>query len=181
MLTQHYLGLDLLRKIIINSLKLEIMKVLLSICLLLCLALTVNSVRIRTQIKSQSATSQWQTFVDQQLIGSGMSGAVIISAADGGVWASKNLNLKAGEGQKIVMLFRNPNDAVTQGIIVNGQKSYALKADTSSMYGKLGIGGVILVKTKMTIIIATYNEKLQPGPAALAVEKLGDYLRSQGF
>ncbi len=158
------------------------MKVLLSVCLLLCLALSVNSVRVRTHAKSHATQSGWQAYIDQNLIGSGLAGAAIIGANDGGVWAiSRGLTLKGGEGATIVNNFKSPSKFTAQGVIVNGVKYFTLKADNYSVYGKGGAGGVVLVKTAKTIIIGVYDSKLQPGAAARVVEGLGEYLIDQGY
>jgi Profilin len=50
-----------------------------------------------------------------------------------------------------------------------------------SLYGKKGAGGVVVVKTGQAIIVGVYNDKQQPGNAANVVEKLGDYLRENGY
>jgi len=159
------------------------MKVLLSICLVLCLALSANAVRVRTHIKSQSTASQgWDSFVQDQLLGTGQSsGAAIIGAFDGSVWAADSLSLKAGEGSAIVNLFRNPSNVFASGITVGGVKYLGIKGDEQSIYGKKGATGVIIAKTNQLIIISIYNERQQPGNAALVVEKLADYFRDNGY
>jgi profilin len=50
-----------------------------------------------------------------------------------------------------------------------------------SIYGKKGATGVVLVKTTQCILFGYYNEKQQPGNAAVAVEKLADYLIENGY
>ncbi|KAM9991051.1 hypothetical protein ACTFIY_007056 [Dictyostelium cf. discoideum] len=50
------------------------------------------------------------------------------------------------------------------------------RSDTRFAYGKLGAGGVVCVKTSTGIIVAVYDDKLQPGAAANIAEKLADYL-----
>ena len=156
------------------------MKVLLSICFFLCLALSVNAVRVRTHARSQSTTG-WQQYIDQQLIGSEQSSGAVIMELDGGVRSASNLNLKASGGAQIASLFKNPSSATSSGIVVNGVKCQAIKAGTQSPYGKNGATGVVAVKTNQLIIVSTYNERTQPGNAANVVEKLGDYFRDQGY
>ncbi len=159
------------------------MKVLLSIFLVFCLAFTVNSVRVRTHThsKSQSATSQWQVYLDSRLSYTGMSGSAMISATDGTVWASKSLNLKAGEGAALIYLFKNPSSAISSGITVNGIRYITLTADSSSIIGKSGSGGVVLVKTGKAIIVSTYGVTTQPATANLAVQNFANYIKSIGF
>ena len=44
-----------------------------------------------------------------------------------------------------------------------------------------GKEGVVIVKTKQTLLITHYPETIQPGQAATTVEKLGDYLVGTGY
>eukprot|EP01111_Echinosteliopsis_oligospora_P017393 TRINITY_DN750_c0_g1_i1.p1 TRINITY_DN750_c0_g1~~TRINITY_DN750_c0_g1_i1.p1 ORF type:complete len:125 (-),score=28.22 TRINITY_DN750_c0_g1_i1:69-443(-) len=122
----------------------------------------------------------WQAYVDDQLVGAGFAGAAIIGL-DGGSWASKNLNLKPGEGQKIANLFKNPANAYAEGITVNGIKYLCVKSDDRSIYGKKAATGVNCVKTSKAVLIGIYAEGFQPGQAANTIEKLADYLISTGF
>jgi profilin len=46
---------------------------------------------------------------------------------------------------------------------------------------KKGAGGAIIVKTGAAIILATYDDSIQPGQCSNVVEKLGDYLRTVGY
>eukprot|EP01132_Coremiostelium_polycephalum_P001950 gene1950-2386_t len=122
-------------------------------------------------------------FCKDQLIGSGqVEMAAIISAADGGVWASSPSNfLKSNEGSTIKNLFSNPAEVFATGVTVGGIKYMGIKGDNRSIYGKKGATGVILVKTNQTIIVGFYNEKQQPGNASNVTEKLADYLIDNGY
>ncbi|KAN0042459.1 hypothetical protein ACTFIV_005024 [Dictyostelium citrinum] len=124
----------------------------------------------------------WQQYVDEQLVGAGLSQGAILSAADGGVWAkSAGISISPVEGTGLVALFKNPSSVFSSGVVVGGVKYMGIKGEESSIYGKKGAGGVVLVKTVQTIIVGVYDEKFQPGPAAVAVEKLGDYLRDNSY
>ena len=124
----------------------------------------------------------WQNYVDEQLVGSGLITKAAIIGHDGNTWASSpGWGLKAGEGARIVNLFKNPSDAFAQGIVVNGVKYMGVKADEQSIYGKRGATGVVCVKTLETILIGIYDETQQQGNAIIVVEKLGDYLRDKGL
>lgn len=125
----------------------------------------------------------WQSYVDEQLVGSGhLEHGAIISAADGGTWAeSSGFPFQGSEGAGIVALYKNPADVFAKGVTVGGVKYMGIKADDRSIYGKKGATGVALAKTSQCILIGYYNEKQQPGNAALAVEKLADYLIDNGY
>ncbi len=82
--------------------------------------------------------SVWQSYVDDQLIGSGkVRGAAIIAAADGTVWAqSPDLAIRAGEGAAIVALYKKPDDVFATGVTAGGIKYMGTKADDRSIYGR---------------------------------------------
>lgn len=44
--------------------------------------------------------------------------------------------LSAAEGAKIVKAFGNPSDIIANGIVIGGQKYFALRYDDRSLYGK---------------------------------------------
>ncbi len=158
------------------------MKVLLSVCLVLCLALSADAVRVRTHSKSRSTTSQgWEYYLQEGLYQKGQSSGAAIIGLDGNVWAQIHLSLKAGEGAAIAKLFKSPANVFASGVTVGGIKYMGIKGDERSIYAKKGATGVILVKTSQTIIISVYDEKVQPGNAANVVEKLADYLLENGY
>jgi len=119
--------------------------------------------------------------VDDQLIGAGLHQAAIIGH-DGNVWAqSAGFGLKPGEGAALVTLFKNPANVFASGVTINGVKYMGIKGEDTSIYGKKGAGGLVTVKTGQSVLIGVYNETLQPGPAVNIVEKLGDYLKENGY
>ena len=77
-------------------------------------------------------------------------------------------------------LFTDPSSAFSNGVVVGGVKHLAIRADSRSIYGKKGSGGVVLVKTGQCILIGKYDDTIQPGQATTVVEKLGDYLIENG-
>eukprot|EP00013_Stygamoeba_regulata_P004662 CAMPEP_0177639906 /NCGR_PEP_ID=MMETSP0447-20121125/6265_1 /TAXON_ID=0 /ORGANISM="Stygamoeba regulata, Strain BSH-02190019" /LENGTH=65 /DNA_ID=CAMNT_0019141953 /DNA_START=1011 /DNA_END=1208 /DNA_ORIENTATION=+ len=62
-----------------------------------------------------------------------------------------------------------------------GAKYMTIRAEANSVYGKRGPGGIVCVKTGQALIIGVYDENVQPGQCTATVEKLGDYLRDQGY
>eukprot|EP01097_Dermamoeba_algensis_P002567 TRINITY_DN2022_c0_g1_i2.p1 TRINITY_DN2022_c0_g1~~TRINITY_DN2022_c0_g1_i2.p1 ORF type:complete len:137 (-),score=26.62 TRINITY_DN2022_c0_g1_i2:71-448(-) len=123
----------------------------------------------------------WQDYV-KQLTDQGLNGAAILGNSDGGVWSISNtLTLKAGEGRALADLFKNPSNVFVSGITINGEKYMGIKGDQQSIYGKKGQGGIVTAKTNQGIVVGRYNETVQPGNAALYVEKLADYIRDNGY
>ena len=59
---------------------------------------------------------------------------------------------------------------------MNGKWYMGIKGNQDSIYGKKEATGIILVKTKRTIVIGYYNEKQMPGNAAVTVASVANYL-----
>eukprot|EP01123_Difflugia_compressa_P010740 TRINITY_DN3_c0_g2_i1.p1 TRINITY_DN3_c0_g2~~TRINITY_DN3_c0_g2_i1.p1 ORF type:complete len:127 (-),score=21.46 TRINITY_DN3_c0_g2_i1:198-578(-) len=124
----------------------------------------------------------WQSYVDTNLVGTGLVTVASITGHDGSVWAtSPGFNVSADEIKKLVAGFNDPSPLRASGMFINGEKYLVLKADDRSIYGKKGTGGVVTVKTGGAVLIGLYNEKIQPGQCANVVEKLADYLIESGY
>eukprot|EP00761_Pharyngomonas_kirbyi_P011087 gb/GECH01011111.1/.p1 GENE.gb/GECH01011111.1/~~gb/GECH01011111.1/.p1 ORF type:complete len:125 (+),score=27.58 gb/GECH01011111.1/:1-375(+) len=122
----------------------------------------------------------WQTYVDNNLVGTGNVKQGALIGTDGSLWAaSKGFNVP--EGAQIAKAFNNPQEVFTNGLKVNGTKYIPLRADDAAIYAKQGKGGVTIAKTGQAIIIGVYDENIQPGNCNLTVENLADYLREQGL
>lgn len=123
----------------------------------------------------------WQAYADN-LVATGTLSKAGLFGHNGAPWAvSAGFGCNAAEGAKIAGLFSTAGKAFSDGIHIEGKKYLAVKADERSIYGKLGAGGCVIVKTKQAILIATYGEGHQPGAAANSVEKIADYLIEQGY
>jgi len=124
----------------------------------------------------------WQSYVDDQLVGTKNLTKGALLGLDGNTWAtSPGFKVTPAEGAALAALFNNPPNAFSTGITVAGTKYLALKSDNRSIYGKKGAAGVCTVKTGQTLIIGVYGEGIQPGSAANSVEKLADYLIENGY
>ncbi|EXJ92865.1 profilin [Capronia epimyces CBS 606.96] len=128
----------------------------------------------------------WQAYVDQSLLGTGhVDKAAIFNAEGNSVWAtSPNFNVTPAELQEVVGAYKDtsqPKNVQSTGLHIAGQKYIVIKADETSLYGKKGREGVVIVKTKQALLITHYPESIQPGTAANTVEKLGAYLVSVGY
>jgi profilin len=70
----------------------------------------------------------------------------------------------------------------SSGILLAGKKYQFIRNEPGrSIYGKLGAGGCCVVKTNQCIIIAVYDDSVQPGQCTTVVEKLADYLIDVGY
>jgi len=124
----------------------------------------------------------WMAYIDKQLLGTKCVTQAGIYGLDGSRWAcSPGFNAVADEVKKLAAAFKDASDIRAGGIYLNGQKYFALRCDDCSVYGKQGTGGCICVKTAKAVIVGIYDENIQPGQAATAVEKLGDYLKSLNY
>lgn len=88
------------------------------------------------------------------------------------------------EMKEVVSAYKDtetPKRVQSTGLHIAGEKYIVLKADETSLYGKKGKEGVVIVKTKQALLITHYPETVQPGVAANTVEKLGIYLSSVGY
>jgi len=128
----------------------------------------------------------WQAYVDTSLLGTGhVNHAAIFNAEGTSVWAtSDGFNVTPAELQEVVGAFADtsvPKKVQSTGLHIAGEKYIVIKADETSLYGKKGKVGVIIVKTKQALLITTYPETVQAGTAANTVEKLGAYLVGVGY
>ncbi|KIX02828.1 uncharacterized protein Z518_08771 [Rhinocladiella mackenziei CBS 650.93] len=120
------------------------------------------------------------------LVGTGhVDKAAIFNAEGNSVWAtSPGFNVTPAEMQEVVGAYKDtsqPKKVQSTGLHIAGQKYIVIKADETSLYGKKGREGVVIVKTKQALLITHYPETIQPGTAANTVEKLGAYLVGVGY
>ncbi|XP_006812983.1 profilin-1A-like [Saccoglossus kowalevskii] len=125
----------------------------------------------------------WQPYVDN-LVASGYISKAAIHGLDGEVWASSSdLLISANEVDTILNALEGDVSMVAvNGILLSGQHYMFLRSDPgSSIYGRKGDSGCCIVKTKKSVLIGIYGGGIQAGSATVVVEKLGDYLKAQGF
>ncbi|KAI8883986.1 Profilin/allergen [Backusella circina FSU 941] len=124
----------------------------------------------------------WQAYVDTNLVGTGKVSQGVIFGLSGGVWASSpGFTVQPNEIQEIIKGFADNDSVRANGVHVNGTKYLTLSADGRSIYGKKGSTGCCLVKTTQAVLVAIYNDKIQPGECTKVTEGLADYLISVGY
>lgn len=125
----------------------------------------------------------WQTYVDTNLVGTGyVTKGAIYGTLDRCKWASSHsFELKGDELEKLVEAFKSPDQVTEHGLYLGGEKFLILRTTGRSIYAKQGRGGAICVKTTKTVLVALYDDSIQPGACANVVEKLGDYLAAAGY
>jgi profilin len=124
----------------------------------------------------------WQAYVDDSLVGTGHVKKAIILGHDGNVWATTpGFSIKPDEAKKLIAAFNDPSGALSSGVFLASTKYMTLKADNRSVYGKKGATGFCAVKTGLAVLVALYDESIQPGQCATVTEKLADYLIENSY
>jgi profilin len=124
----------------------------------------------------------WQDYVDNQLIASQCVSKACIAGHDGGVWAkSEGFDVTKEELAKLVQGFDKTEILTSGGVTLAGQRHIYLSGTDRVVRAKLGKTGVHCMKTQQAVIVAIYEEPVQPQQAASVVEKLGDYLITCGY
>jgi profilin len=124
----------------------------------------------------------WQDYVDNQLLASNCVSKACIAGHDGGVWAkSDGFEVSKDELAKLVQGFDKTDLLTSGGVTLAGQRYIYLSGTDRVIRAKFGKIGVHCVKTMQAVIVAVYEEPVQPQQAASVVEKLGDYLVTCGY
>ncbi|CAL0332409.1 unnamed protein product [Lupinus luteus] len=104
---------------------------------------------------------------------------------DGSAWAhSSNFpKFNAEEIKAIVKGFDEPKILVKNGLYLGGTKYIVIQGESGAVINaKQQCGsGISVKKTKKALVIGIYEEPIAPEECSRVVEKLGDYLISQGF
>ena len=123
-----------------------------------------------------------QAYVDSSLIGTGHIRRALICGHDGTVWAtSAGFAPSLPELKALIKGFSDSADIRSSGITLATDKYLTLIANNRSIYGKMGEGGVIVVKTEQAVIVGVFQAGTQPGAATRVVEQLADYLIESGY
>lgn len=125
---------------------------------------------------------QWQSYVDDNLIGSGKFSRAAVIGLAGGQWAaSDGFTLSDAEQRSIVTGFSDPVQIQSSGFRLGGVKYSVVSCEPLRIYAKASANGCVLVKTQQAVLVGEYQAPVQAGEAAPVVEQLGDYLRSVGY
>lgn len=124
-----------------------------------------------------------QEYVDHHLVGTGNCKRAIIIGHDASTWASSSnfAGIRTDEAKKLVNAFYSPSSVLASGLRLDDVKYMIMKADVRSVYGKKDYTGFCAVRTNQCILIGLYDETIQPGQCANAVEKLADYLIENSY
>ena len=82
----------------------------------------------------------WQSYVDQNMVGTKKITAAGIFGHDKSAWAvSSGFNANPQELEKLYSAYKDASGIRANGLYINGKKYIALRCDDRSIYGKLVI------------------------------------------
>ncbi|KAG0203665.1 profilin, required for normal timing of actin polymerization in response to thermal stress [Mortierella sp. GBA30] len=124
----------------------------------------------------------WQSYVDNNLVGTGKVAKAAIFGLDGSLWAtSPDFKVGGEEVKKLVAAFTDVSDIAANGLFLEGVKYVYLRTVGDSIYARHGATGVTCVKTKQAVIVGYYSENIQAGDCNGVVEGVANYLVSTGY
>ena len=133
--------------------------------------------------------TEWQSFVDNNLTGTGFVTMGAILGHNGSTWAfTPGLPLTQAEAMVIVRAFSDIDPALKTGLMVGGQRYSVIRDSSGNSFGSVsvlmcmkGMSGFVANKTAKRVVLGMFNETIQPSQAANVVAKLADYLIHQGY
>jgi len=127
----------------------------------------------------------WQSYVDDQLLGTKLIKHAVICGHDGNIWASsQGFNVTSQELVDLIKKFDNVEVLAANGVRIAGIKYMYLSSEDRALKvvrAKKEKTGVHCIKTTQTFIVCIYEHPVLPGEAAQTTEKLGDHLMQSGF
>uniref|UniRef100_A0A671MZ60 Profilin n=1 Tax=Sinocyclocheilus anshuiensis TaxID=1608454 RepID=A0A671MZ60_9TELE len=82
--------------------------------------------------------------------------------------------------QMLLDAFKHVNVTRQGGLDFRSKHYTCVRADKHFIYTKYEGHGLILVRTALYVIVATYSQSMYPSICVEAVEKLAEYLREKG-
>jgi len=124
----------------------------------------------------------WQAYVDNNLIGAGVTSAGIYDL-QGNPWAySAGFAAQIAEVAAVsAHMQADPTALAATGVVVAGVKYMFVSGDANEVYVKKGNDGVVFCKCNTCILVGYHNDKVQPGACRTTVGKLADFLKEQGI
>ncbi|XP_006835303.1 PREDICTED: profilin-4 [Chrysochloris asiatica] len=95
--------------------------------------------------------------------------------------ATPGFSVMPNDVQTLVNGFaKNPLQTRREGLYFKEKDYKCVRSDEYSLYAKNENTGVVIVKTHLYLLVATYTEGMYPSVCVEATEKLGEYLRKKG-
>lgn len=128
---------------------------------------------------------QMQNYVDQQLMASGLFDFATIIDLDGTVQGTSDSAITVDQTNfnKLLDFFSTQNYAILTAVPGFKLQIYYIFLSGSDKVARFKKQkyGLHVFKTLLTVIIARYEDPVQPQQASNVVEKLGDYMISTGY
>ncbi|XP_069461964.1 profilin-4 [Ambystoma mexicanum] len=126
--------------------------------------------------------SQLQSLLYESLIlTKHVENAALLRIKDTKVAASTpGFNVQPQQAHMLIDAFKNSSLTRKEGLYFQNLGYKCVRADAQSIYGKYMDQGLVVVKTKTYVLVATYREGMFPSVCVEAVEKLGDYFKTKG-
>ncbi|XP_056122305.1 profilin-4 [Rhinichthys klamathensis goyatoka] len=109
-----------------------------------------------------------------------VEGAVILVAKTGDLTAASNFTVCPEQTQMLIDSFKHLDVTRQRGLHFRNKLYTCVRADKHSIYTKCEGHGLILVRTALYVIVATYSQSMYPSICVEAVEKLAGYLSEKG-
>ncbi|XP_048047466.1 profilin-4 [Megalobrama amblycephala] len=106
--------------------------------------------------------------------------AAILVAKTGEVTAAFNFTVCPEQTHMFIDSFKHVNVTRQRGLNFKNKLYTCVRADNHSIYAKCEGHGLVLVRTALYVIVATYSQSMYPSICVEAVEKLAEYLREKG-
>ncbi|KAG0338082.1 profilin, required for normal timing of actin polymerization in response to thermal stress, partial [Podila humilis] len=124
----------------------------------------------------------WQTYVDDNLVGTGKVSKASIIGQDGSLWATTaGFQVGGEEAKKVVAAFKNATEIQEKGLYIEGKKYVFLQSDDHTVLARAGATGIVCVSAKQCVLIGFYDESIQAGDCNTVMQNLADYLINQGY
>lgn len=137
----------------------------------------------------------WQSYIDNSLIGSGHMHSAAIIGNDGSYWAYGGDSVpQPDEAKHIAAAVKSPDVARTSGITIAGVKYFTLRAEPGVVYFKKGGGGGCAAASVQGVVVGVYGSVdeasltdkeskggVNPANCNMTVENIANYLKQSQY
>ncbi len=125
-----------------------------------------------------SFAGSWQAYVDDQLIATGLFKGCSIMGHDGNTWATKNLTVYPHESLEVLRQLQDPGSFTP--VTIEAESFIITRSNDQLLGGRNSMNFFWSSKTYKTVILCV-GRSGQMGSGAVAVERLAEYLRDNGY
>ncbi|WAC00214.1 MULTISPECIES: profilin [Pseudomonas] len=126
-----------------------------------------------------------QPYIDDYLVGTGFVSQGAILDLNGKAWVSSpGLSIAPDQikpAADVLAGILDSGELLKTGITVDGKKYVVLSISDKKILGRRGGHGIVIAKTKQSIVVGFHNDSMSLVECASAVEKLADELIELGY